>query len=691
MRWFMKYCLRILVLFAVFVVSTHSTESYVRNPTSSSNNVPIAWNLGNPDTPIVSGGRIVYSLNQAGSDDIQFSEVERVVAASFKSWEDIPTSAISFQRGANNSSTSTTNDGVYQIYWLENSTTTSDGLNLAGAFAVSRLTTYVSGPRSGEIIDASLVFNGNQYRWATDGRGDAADLQEVATHEIGHGIGVSHSPIGGSTMFPRTGPGRIQGRTLTPDDQIAASVAYPAAGFLASTGAIRGSVRDNNGNIIFGAHVAAVNANGVVISGALSQPDGSYVMQGLPPGNYTVYAEPLDPSSGAYFSRFDLTGFYSSTATDFRTSSDFAVNVGAGSNSALDITVTRGAPALDAYFVSDPSGLAFYNVPTILAQGQSNVAVGVAGPGLPASGNPLSISGPGVTIIRTYFRTTTSGLPVVIADVNISPTSPIGGRNIIINNGSQRTIVTGGIDIVGGAGSPSTVAVVSAANFANSVAAESIASAFGQNMATGTASASSSPLPTSLGGTTIRIRDSVGNERLAPLFFVSPTQINYQIAPGILIGQTSVTITSGSGAVSNGSLLVEAVAPGLFSADATGKGLAAAVAVRVRSNGTQSFEQVVRFETTQNRFVAIPIDLGPATDQVFLALFGTGIRFRAALPSVNIGGIGSQVTFAGAQGQFTGLDQVNARLDRSLIGRGAVNVAMTVDGKPTNPLSVSIK
>jgi uncharacterized protein (TIGR03437 family) len=630
-------------------------------------------------------------LNPAGSDDIPFSEVERVITESFNTWENIPASTVAFQRGPNSSSTTTTSDGVYQIYWLENSTTTADGLNLAGAFAVSRLTTYTNGPRAGEIIDASLVFNGNQYNWATDGRGNAADLQEVATHEIGHGIGISHSPIGGSTMFPRTGPGRTQGRSLQTDDQIAASVAYPAPGFTSSSGTISGSVRDNNGGNIFGAHVAAVDANGIVISGALSQPNGSYAIQGLPPGNYTVYAEPLDPVASSFFSRFDLTNFYNNINTDFQTSGDFSVNVGGGSVAALDIVVTRGNPALDAYFVADPSGQAFFNVSSFINQGQNNVTVGVTGPGLPQSGNPLSISGTGLTILRTYFRTTNSGQPAVLADINVSPTAAPGARNIIVSNGSQRTIVTGGLEIVGGAGGPSAVATVSAANFSGQVAAESIVTAFGQNLATTTASAATNPLPTSLGGTSIRLRDSAGNERLAPLFFVSPGQINYQIAPGILIGPTSVTITSGNGAVSTGSILVEPVAPGLFSADATGRGLAAAVALRVRSNGSSSFESVVRFDSTQNRFVAIPIDLSSTTDQVFLVLFGTGIRFRSTLPSANIGGLGSQVTFAGAQGSLTGLDQVNVRLDRSLIGRGTVNVTLTADGRTTNTVTVSIR
>ncbi|MCI0363865.1 MAG: hypothetical protein L0219_08290, partial [Phycisphaerales bacterium] len=108
------------------------------------------------------------------------------------------------------------------------------------------------------------------------------------------------------------------------------------------------------------------------------------------------------------------------------------------------------------------------------------------------------------------------------------------------------------------------------------------------------------------------------------------------------------------------------------------------------------FEPVAQFDATQNKFVAIPIDLGPETDQVFLILFGTGLRFRSSLSAVNtqIGGpngVDAQVTFVGAQGGFVGLDQVNVRLSRSLGGRGEVDVALTLDGQAANTVKVTLK
>jgi uncharacterized protein (TIGR03437 family) len=240
----------------------------------------------------------------------------------------------------------------------------------------------------------------------------------------------------------------------------------------------------------------------------------------------------------------------------------------------------------------------------------------------------------------------------------------------------------------------SALTSVSAASYDGArLAAESIVAAFGTGLATATQSATTLPLPTNLAGTMVRIRDSTGVERQAPLFFVSPTQVNFQIPPGAATGSSMITITSGGGFVSAGTPQIAAIAPGLFTADASGKGLPAAGVLRVRAGGSQSFEPVARFDPATNKFVAVPIDLGPATDQVYLILYGTGIRFRGSLSDVTlaIGGANAPVQYAGAQGSLVGLDQINTLLPRSLIGRGEVDVVLSVGGQMANMVKIQIK
>ncbi len=238
-----------------------------------------------------------------------------------------------------------------------------------------------------------------------------------------------------------------------------------------------------------------------------------------------------------------------------------------------------------------------------------------------------------------------------------------------------------------------TLANVSAASFAAApIASEAIAAAFGVNLATTTAVATSMPLPTSLAGTTVEVTDSAGIKRLAPLFFVSSGQVNYQIPPGTANGVATVVITSGDATVSSDTVNITQVAPGIFAANANGQGVAAAVALRVRSDGSQLYEQVAQFDPAQNKFVSRPISLGSDTDQVFLILFGTGIRRHDDLSQVKVSLGGAEVgaTFAGAQGHFTGLDQVNVPIARSLRGRGEIDVILRIGAQTANTVSINI-
>ncbi len=114
---------------------------------------------------------------------------------------------------------------------------------------------------------------------------------------------------------------------------------------------------------------------------------------------------------------------------------------------------------------------------------------------------------------------------------------------------------------------------VSAASFSGAeMASEAIVSAFGTGLATTAQAADTFPLPLMLSGTQVLVRDSAGIERAARLFFVSPAQVNYQIPPDTAPGLAVVTIRSGDGAISMDTVEIAPVAPGLFTANAAGKG-----------------------------------------------------------------------------------------------------------------------
>ncbi|MGH9855755.1 MAG: hypothetical protein ACREBD_38465, partial [Blastocatellia bacterium] len=171
---------------------------------------------------------------------------------------------------------------------------------------------------------------------------------------------------------------------------------------------------------------------------------------------------------------------------------------------------------------------------------------------------------------------------------------------------------------------PGAIISLSAADYSNTygIARDSIVAAFGNNLVSST------------GGASVRVKDSAGIERPAMTFFASANQVNYLLPQETALGKADVTITNSAGVSSAGAINVIRVAPALFSADASGQRLAAAVVQRVKADGAQSYEPVARYDQTTGKFVAVPIDLGPPGDRVFLALFGTGIHGRQALSTV---------------------------------------------------------
>ncbi|MGH9841185.1 MAG: hypothetical protein ACREEM_20725 [Blastocatellia bacterium] len=242
-------------------------------------------------------------------------------------------------------------------------------------------------------------------------------------------------------------------------------------------------------------------------------------------------------------------------------------------------------------------------------------------------------------------------------------------------------------------GSTAGFTTVSAASLKlGALAPDSIVSAWGANFSASPLAAENGP-QLKLNGTTVKVKDGVCAEWLSPLFFVSPAQVNFLVPSNAAAGVAAISIFNEAGAVSIAPIQLKSVAPGLFAANANGQGVAAASVLRLKPDGSQRFEQAVQFSIEQNRFVAVPIDLSVEGDQVFLLLFGSGIRYRSALSSVMaaIGGQPVEVLYAGSQGGLLGVDQLNLRLPQSLAGRGEVEVVLTVEGNQSNRVKVHFK
>jgi uncharacterized protein (TIGR03437 family) len=242
----------------------------------------------------------------------------------------------------------------------------------------------------------------------------------------------------------------------------------------------------------------------------------------------------------------------------------------------------------------------------------------------------------------------------VAANGTWDPTSPVaitasgGSFSLTVPPASATVVVLGG----------SPLFVRDAAAGGDTLTAAGIASAYGTGL---------------VAGQTVTVQDSSGQVLQGEIFAASGTQVNFQIPPNAANGLATVRIGTASGAV-----VIAPVAPQIFTANGSGSGLPAALITRV-----------VPFYQATMALTSAPVDLsggGP----VYLTLYGTGIRGATqAGVSCTINKMSFPVSYAGPQGTFAGLDQVNVLLPASLQGSGTVPVTVTVAGRISNTVSVA--
>ena len=330
-----------------------------------------------------------------------------------------------------------------------------------------------------------------------------------------------------------------------------------------------------------------------------------------------------------------------------------------------------------ATFVGFTSG-GFDNIVTL---GNNLVATGTA------SASPSAI-------FTAYFYSSNAGNTFVNSDPpkQIGPFAPVFRNSFFVNNSifvirSDSKLYRSNAFIT-----PVTI-TVSAANYQMTpLSSESIVSVFGSGMSLTTAAAASVPLPTSLENTSVTITDNVGISKTAPLFYISPTQINFQIPAGLANGVGTATVNLYNQIVGRGVVVITNISPGLFTVNQTGEGFAAANVQRIKPDGTNIYQPTTQYNSTTNKFVGIPINVSPS-DSVYLNLYGTGIRGRSDLANVKatVGGVDVPVSYAGAHGSYIGVDQINVLLPSTLAGKGEVEVVLTVDAQIANTVKISIQ
>ena len=346
---------------------------------------------------------------------------------------------------------------------------------------------------------------------------------------------------------------------------------------------------------------------------------------------------------------------------------------------------TLMAATFDGLYRSTDNGVTWRRIETLPLRVLNIISVPAVGAFF-ASGITTNDEVYGVSVSTdngTTWRASSFGLPGANA-------LAVSGTNLFAGATTTGSVFRSTTQVV-------TNASVSAADYraVNAHAPEAIASIFGTNLATAQVAATALPLPTILGGVSVTIKDSKGVDRPAPLFFVDRTQINYQVPAGIATGWAYLTINS-NGAISYATANIVPAALSLFTADATGMGVPAAYLQRVRANGSQTIEPVGQYDAVAKKWNTLPIDLGPESESVFLVLFGTGVRGSDATQAPVVCYFKTDATtfipkvadYAGKQNDFVGVDQINVRLLRSLMGKGEISLYITGSG---NTFSNTVK
>ncbi len=250
---------------------------------------------------------------------------------------------------------------------------------------------------------------------------------------------------------------------------------------------------------------------------------------------------------------------------------------------------------------------------------------------------------------------------------------------------------------------PQVLFTVSAATLKDGpLAPGSLVTLFGARLATTTASATDTDpqqpgvqLPISLGGTTVRV-----DGQLAQLLFVSPQQVNCLLPESLSPSTTYessllIEVLAGDGTRSVDNPLFAPVAPGVFTANSSGKGLPAGVVLRVRADGTRANEPL--FTVVNGVVVPRPLDFGVPGDRLFLTLFATGLRNA---PDANRdGNLNEQVrvlangyettpAFAGAVSP--GVEQINLEVPRTFLGLTRLRLAIEVEGVTFTPQELEV-
>ena len=449
-----------LAVFALLLCFLQDAQGFVFSRTASGN--IRHWQLLNPHpnvhTNVVnrSTRAIRYFLASDGYSSTNTAAELNAVRASFDQWQLIPGNHLRFEDAGTVAPgvDINTDDNTNVVFFAKSSTIVNGGLSdISGRLGLA-FTSFFS---DGALAEGDIVFNAVQNQWFTDFTSTNRTqnfIEGTALHEIGHFIGLAHSPIGGASMLFIGDKGVDTQAGLSSDEIAAARTSYPVASQIAALGALKGTVT-KNGTAVLGAMVL-LELSGNVVAAAVSRADGSYELSALPPGGYQQRVTPLDPTSVPHtlVRGPDISNEFSGADTTFLPTTNSAVTLIAGVTNTLNLAVQNGTPSFRIGYIRAPSvnpnAFSWSPYPVALRPGTTNITLGLASPSLPTSGATLTISGDGLTVEAPTFNPNAfgTGLNFISVRVTVIPTATPGLRTIAVQQGANIAYANGYVEIL---------------------------------------------------------------------------------------------------------------------------------------------------------------------------------------------------------------------------------------------------
>jgi uncharacterized protein (TIGR03437 family) len=179
---------------------------------------------------------------------------------------------------------------------------------------------------------------------------------------------------------------------------------------------------------------------------------------------------------------------------------------------------------------------------------------------------------------------------------------------------------------------------------------------------------------------------------VAPLFVVTPQQINFQV-PWQLFGQTQAPLTVTSGSLTSAPVMVPLanVAPGIFMLNAASQ--AAALVANTASIAASVGAFPGSRPAQRGEFLSIyctglgPVTHAPATGALASA---SPVSLTSGTMTASIGGVPATVSFSGLAPGFLGLYQVNVQVPSNAPTGSAVPLIISVGSKTSNQVTVAV-